>query len=140
VEITGHLENEEALKDPNAKEYEVNVDAIYADPTNPEMDRPRFVQRPLSGKVVKIDKADVSYASMFIPRHSAFFGVYFLITGLHGLHVLGGLIVFAYFLGPGSKLYKQNPEHLANRIEVAGLFWHFVDLVWIFVFPLFYLL
>ena len=38
------------------------------------------------------------------------------------------------------RLYRHNPEHLANRVEVAGLFWHFVDLVWIFVFPLFYLL
>jgi cytochrome c oxidase subunit 3 len=140
-EITGHLENEEALKDDSVKEYDINVDAIYADPTNPEMDRPTFFQRPLSGKVVKIDKADVDYASMFYPRHSAYFQVYFLITGLHGLHVLGGLIVFTYFWLPvGSKLYKQNPEHLANRIEVVGLFWHFVDLVWIFVFPLFYLL
>jgi cytochrome c oxidase subunit 3 len=78
---------------------------------------------------------------MFYPRHSAYFQVYFLITGLHGLHVLGGLIVFTYFWLPvGANLYKKNPEHLANRIEVVGLFWHFVDLVWIFVFPLFYLL
>ena len=44
------------------------------------------------------------------------------------------------WLPVGTKLYKRNPEHLANRVEVAGLFWHFVDLVWIFVFPLFYLL
>ena len=60
-----------------------------------------------------------------------------------GLHVLGGVIVFIYFWLPipgGANLYKKNPEHLANRVEVAGLFWHFVDLVWIFVFPIFYLL
>ncbi len=54
--------------------------------------------------------------------------------------MLAGVIVFTYMLLNGASLYKQNPEHLANRIEVAGLFWHFVDLVWIFVFPLFYLL
>jgi cytochrome c oxidase subunit III len=49
--------------------------------------------------------------------------------------------VFFYMMLPVStRLYRQNPEHLANRVEVAGLFWHFVDLVWIFVFPLFYLL
>jgi len=141
VEITGHLLNDEAEKDPNIKEYDIDVDAIYADPTNPEMDRPTFKPRPLSGKTVVVEKADVEYASMFVPRHSAYFQVYFLITGLHGLHVLGGLIVFTYFMLPVSaRLYKKNPEHLANRIEVAGLFWHFVDLVWIFVFPLFYLL
>jgi cytochrome c oxidase subunit 3 len=141
VEITGDLENEEALTDDSVKQYDVRMDAVNADPTNPESDRPTFWQRPLSQKVVKIDKADADYASMFYPRHSAFFSAYFLITGLHGLHVLGGLIVFTYLWLPvGANLYKRNPEHLANRIEVAGLFWHFVDLVWIFVFPLFYLL
>jgi len=55
--------------------------------------------------------------------------------------VLGGVIVFIYMWLPVSKkVYQRNPEHLANRVEVSGLFWHFVDLVWIFVFPLFYLL
>jgi len=50
------------------------------------------------------------------------------------------VIVFVYMFLFGGIIYRQNPEHLANRVEVAGLFWHFVDLVWIFVFPLFYLL
>jgi cytochrome c oxidase subunit 3 len=141
VEITGDLENEEALKDDSIKEYDIKMDEVNADPTNPESDRPTFWQRPLSDKVAKVEKADVEYASMFYPRHSSFFSAYFLITGLHGLHVLAGIIVFTYFWLPvGANLYKQNPEHLANRIEVVGLFWHFVDLVWIFVFPLFYLL
>jgi cytochrome c oxidase subunit 3 len=78
---------------------------------------------------------------MFLPKHSAYFASYFTITGLHGLHVLAGVIVFTYLWLPvGTKLYKHNPEHLANRVEVAGLFWHFVDLIWIYVFALFYLL
>ena len=51
-----------------------------------------------------------------------------MITGLHGLHVLGGVLVFIFLWGPGAALYKRNPEHLANRVEVVGLFWHFVDL------------
>src|SRR5437868_5402364 len=88
-----------------------------------------------------IEKEDVEYANMFLPKHSAYYASYFTITGLHGAHVLGGVLVFLYMWLPVSKrLYKRNPEHLANRVEVAGLFWHFVDLVWIFVFPLFYLL
>ena len=37
-------------------------------------------------------------------------------------------------------LYRRNPEWLANRVEVGGLFWHFVDLVWIFLFPILYLM
>ena len=77
----------------------------------------------------------------FGPWHSTYFATYFTITGLHGLHVLGGRARFHLFVAAGQpNLYKRNPEHLANRVEVAGLFWHFVDLVWIFVFPLFYLL
>ena len=141
VEITGHLHNHEALHDPNIKEYEIALDPIYTDPTNPKMDRPHFLYVPPTDKIARIEKADVERASMFVPTHSTYFATYFTITGLHGLHVLGGVIVFIYFWLPvGSKLYRQNPEHLANRVEVAGLFWHFVDLVWIFVFPLFYLL
>jgi cytochrome c oxidase subunit 3 len=141
IEITGHLHNKEALNDPNIKEYEVALDPIYADPDNPAMDRPHFWPQPATEKIATIEKEDVKYANMFLPKHSAYFASYFTITGLHGAHVLGGVLVFCYMMLPASfRLYRKNPEHLANRVEVAGLFWHFVDLIWIFVFPLFYLL
>jgi cytochrome c oxidase subunit 3 len=140
VEITGHLHNHEALHNPNIKEYEIGLDPIYTDPTNKAMDRPHFLYVPPTDKVAVIEKADVERATMFVPAHNTYFATYFTITGLHGLHVLGGVIVFVYMFLFGGALYRQNPEHLANRVEVAGLFWHFVDLVWIFVFPLFYLL
>ena len=140
-EITGHLHNKEALSDPNIKDYEIALDAVNADPTNPAMDRPHFLPLPVSDKIATIEKSDVQYANMFLPKHSTYFATYFTITGLHGAHVLGGVLVFCYMLLPASfRIYRRNPEHLANRVEVAGLFWHFVDLVWIFVFPLFYLL
>ena len=74
------------------------------------------------------------------PWHSTFLAIYFTMTGLHGLHILGGMVVMAYFLGPGAKLYKGSPEQFTNRIEYTGLYWHFVDLVWIFLFPVLYLL
>src|SRR5947207_4711979 len=74
------------------------------------------------------------------PWHSTFFAIYFTLTGLHGLHIVGGMVVMAYFLGPGAKLWKKNPDQFANRIEATGLYWHFVDLVWIFLFPVLYLL
>ena len=74
------------------------------------------------------------------PSTNNFYALYFLITGLHGLHILGGVIVMAYLAGPGAKLWQTNPEKLTGRIECTGLYWHFVDLVWIFLFPLFYLL
>ena len=61
-------------------------------------------------------------------------------TGLHGLHVIGGIITNLYLMGPGSKMWKTEPERFTGRIECAGLYWHFVDLVWIFLFPALYLL
>ena len=74
------------------------------------------------------------------PSASTFLAIYFTITGLHAVHIIGGIIVNGYFWGPGSKMFKTEPERFANRIEVAGLYWHFVDLVWIFLFPVLYLL
>ena len=74
------------------------------------------------------------------PSTSTFYAIYFTLTGLHGLHVIGGLIVNTYFLFPGSKLWEKDPEQFMGRIEAAGLYWHFVDLVWIFLFPVLYLL
>lgn len=75
-----------------------------------------------------------------LPSNNTFLAVYFTLTGLHGLHVLGGMVVNGYFWGPGAKMWKTEPERFTNRIEVAGLYWHFVDLVWIFLFPTLYLL
>jgi len=49
-------------------------------------------------------------------------------------------IVNSYFWGPGAKMWKSDPQRFINRIEVAGLYWHFVALVWIFLFPVLYLL
>ena len=74
------------------------------------------------------------------PAHSTFTAIYFTLTGLHGIHILGGMVVMLYFLGPGTKLWKKNPDQFTNRIEYTGLYWHFVDLVWIFLFPILYLL
>jgi heme/copper-type cytochrome/quinol oxidase subunit 3 len=91
-------------------------------------------------KDVKVDRPDVRFDSVFSPKMNNYYAIYFTITGLHGLHVIGGAIVLAYYLFFGRKMFLSNPEWLANRVEVGGLFWHFVDLVWILVFPVFYLM
>src|SRR5438552_2422899 len=74
------------------------------------------------------------------PAHTTFLAIYFTITGLHALHIVGGMAAMGYFIGPGAKLSKNTPEQFTNRIEYTGLYWHFVDLVWIFLFPILYLL
>lgn len=90
--------------------------------------------------VIKTIEYHHKFETGLLPHTSNFLGIYFTLTGLHGLHVIGGLIVNAYFWGPGAKMWKSEPERFKNRIEIAGLYWHFVDLVWIFLFPVLYLL
>ncbi|MCA9433913.1 MAG: cytochrome c oxidase subunit 3 [Candidatus Omnitrophica bacterium] len=86
----------------------------------------------------------VEYGQKFshdlFPSTNNFLAIYFVLTGLHGLHVLGGMIVMLYFLLFGRKNWVERPKMYTNRIENTGLYWHFVDLVWIFLFPVLYLL
>ena len=75
------------------------------------------------------------------PSTNTFLAIYFLMTGLHALHIIGGLIVNGYLWGPGSKMHKEDPHHFMHRVEIAGIYWHFVDLLWIILlFPVLYLL
>jgi len=84
------------------------------------------------------------YGSKFkdghFPSSNNFYATYYVMTGLHGLHVVGGMIVFAYLLLTADKWYAEKRDQFTNRVEVTGLYWHFVDLVWIFLFPILYLL
>lgn len=89
---------------------------------------------------LSIPREEIRHAAKFTPAWNTYYAIYFTITGLHGLHVIGGAIVLAYYLFFGRKMYLENPEWLANRVEVGGLFWHFVDLIWIFAFPILYLM
>ncbi len=88
---------------------------------------------------VAILKKDVAFYSNFTPKYHNYYAIYFAMTSLHGLHIVGGALVLAYFLFFNGGLYKTDPEHLTNRVEVGGLFWHFVDIVWMIVFPVLYL-
>ncbi len=67
-----------------------------------------------------------------------FFGLYFVMTGLHAIHIIVGLVImgFAYRGLKTGKVNAQRPSLLDN----CGLYWHLVDLIWIFLFPLFYLI
>ncbi len=88
---------------------------------------------------ITVAATDIKKMGNYGPRHNTFTAIYFTLTGLHALHILGGTLVIFYFWGPGSRMWKTDPERFTNRIEVSGLFWHFVDLVWIFLFPVLYL-
>jgi cytochrome c oxidase subunit 3 len=73
------------------------------------------------------------------PMGAAQFGsCFFMITGFHGLHVTGGVILLLLF---ARKLVRGDYDRSGNYqiVEIVGLYWHFVDLVWVFIFALFYL-
>ena len=84
--------------------------------------------------------AKFQHVPPYLPSTNNFLGLYFLLTGLHAIHVIAGMVVNGYLWGPGAKMWASEPEKFTNRVEIAGLYWHFVDLVWIFLFPVLYLL
>jgi cytochrome c oxidase subunit III len=72
-----------------------------------------------------------------IPQGNVWVSCYFIMTGFHAIHVLGGLVVFVLILVLGA--LGRIGRHSTSMIELTGLYWHFVDIVWIFLFPLLYL-
>ncbi|MBX3741669.1 MAG: heme-copper oxidase subunit III [Akkermansiaceae bacterium] len=125
IKLSGLAAFKEEFTGPNYTARNPNGDDLTKPHTFPHLSVPR---------------EEIRFASKFTPSWNTYYAIYFTITGLHGLHVVGGAIVLGYYLFFGRKMYLSNPEWLANRVEVGGLFWHFVDLVWIFVFPVLYLM
>ncbi|MFZ2632104.1 MAG: cytochrome c oxidase subunit 3 family protein [Desulfosalsimonadaceae bacterium] len=72
------------------------------------------------------------------PGRSLFFDLYYIITGLHGLHLLVGMILLSV-CAVMVQMEKVNAQKYI-LLENAGLYWHLIDLIWIFIFPLFYLI
>lgn len=141
--LTGHIEgNPFFLTDQKLKAR--NIESIKFHPDAHHYAEPATAHATAAGEThaeaMEIKTADIKRLSAYVPAHSTYFAIYFTLTALHGLHVLGGGIVIAYLWGPGAKLWRKDPVRYTNRVEVSGLFWHFVDLVWIFLFPVFYLL
>lgn len=71
------------------------------------------------------------------PKAPLFYSIYFGMTGLHGLHVVGGMVVIFWLIKRASR-GEFNAQYY-TPVEMVGLYWHFVDLVWIYLFPLLYL-
>ena len=88
---------------------------------------PNFVTDP-----AVLHGANLNHAQLF-------YGLYFGMTGLHGVHVLVGMLLIGVLM---FKWWRKHPIVTEDYIptELIGLYWHFVDIVWIFLFPLFYLM
>ena len=87
---------------------------------------------------VKGYEYSVKFSHGHFPGTGIFWDCYFTLTGVHGVHVLAGIITNLWVLGlTFRKDFQQTRGHF---VEIAGLYWHFVDVVWIFLFPLVYLI
>lgn len=70
--------------------------------------------------------------------HILFFGLYYMMTGLHGLHVIIGVVMISFMMRFTFKGIVTYDNYV--KLENTGLYWHLVDIIWIFLFPLFYLI
>jgi cytochrome c oxidase subunit III len=101
----------------------------------------KFDEHHVPGATFSFDHEEIpsqpgQYAN---PRHAEiFFALYFIMTGLHALHMIVGLGIFTWLLWMGWK-GRFTPQY-HTPLEIGGLYWHFVDIVWIYLFPLLYLI
>jgi cytochrome c oxidase subunit 3 len=86
--------------------------------------------------VVKGFEYGSKFSHGIYPDHNVFFGCYFLMTGFHGIHVLVGIILILW----GAFYVKRTTPQRYAYVENLALYWHLVDVIWIFLFPLVYLL
>ena len=101
----------------------------------------QFVEDEVLPQVEKIEHKDypingnIAQAVSYGPWKNLFFASYFAATGVHGLHIIGGMIPLSMLAiqAMRGRLFPAGTEYI-------GLYWHFVDLVWIFLFPLMYLI
>jgi cytochrome c oxidase subunit 3 len=94
-------------------------------------------QKPMSEEQEREEKyRQLSSADQW--RVSTFFSVYFLMTGLHGIHVIVGMGLITWLLIRA--LRKDFSSEYFTPVDLIGLYWHLVDLIWIFLFPLLYLI
>jgi cytochrome c oxidase subunit 3 len=91
----------------------------------------KFVSHHVPGPSFHFDGPDAAAAQLF-------FSLYFAMTGLHALHMIIGIVLLA-ILAVRAQRGRFSPEYY-TPIDMTGLYWHFVDIVWIFLFPLLYLL
>ena len=88
--------------------------------------------------IIKTIEYTAKFGHHIYPWTNTFFATYFTMTGFHAAHVIGGMIPMAWMLG--KSLLRGYPQSQHHRVEALGLYWHFVDLVWIFLFPTLYLI
>jgi cytochrome c oxidase subunit 3 len=126
---------------PNVGANAALSDAMQADQLRGVSLEGRDIQKEVQPLVEAglIGEQSKNVTSISHPRRAhIFFGIYFFMTGLHGIHVLGGIIVWIWLLLRAMKGHFG--ESYFGPIDYAALYWHLVDLIWIYLFPLLYLI
>jgi cytochrome c oxidase subunit III len=90
-----------------------------------------------SGWTIPTDRLHAADAKLFMQRAQLFYVFYYTMTAIHALHMIVGLGIFALLVYNAYKGRYTPRSH--GQVEMSGLYWHFVDIVWIFLFPLLYL-
>jgi cytochrome c oxidase subunit III len=127
-------ESADLLEKMNGKDVTVDGKTQYVPPLSPAV-----VGNEVNELLEAAEKdGKTLHVAPAIPFGNLWASCYFAMTGFHALHVLGGLVIFAIILLMGVT-GKLGPQH-ESMLELTGLYWHFVDIVWIFLFPLLYLI
>lgn len=121
---------------------------LAADPTNTGLKqelRARRAQADVAGTTVVTDQALVTKPITDVPqvvltpsRAGVFFGIYYCMTGIHAIHILGGIGVLIWLLVRSVR--QDFSRQYFGPVDYVGLYWHLVDLIWIYLFPLLYLI
>ena len=97
----------------------------------------RYIWYTIGGGLIFLGIKTYEYTGKIVHGHviteNLFWSFYYTMTGLHALHVIGGMVIMALISFDIRKGYNF------QRVELIGIYWHFVDLVWIFLFPLLYI-
>lgn len=137
INLTNGLIADGHMLQNNPKENYIMIDGRYVKDESKLYDL--RAQKNIPHSEIKIPRSQITFMQNYGPWHNDYMALDFTMTGLHMLHVFAGSIVIGFLWLRGRKLWEVDPEHFTNRVEVSGLFWHFVDLVWIFLFPVLYL-
>src|SRR5258708_30393985 len=120
--LTGHLEGKpyfwktKTLPAMNLASVTFHPDPThYAFPAHAHRGEGQEGAGAAHGEAIKIPVAEIKRLSAFVPAHSTYFAIYFTLTALHPMHVLGGAIVIGYLLGPVAQIAKTHPDPFTNR-------------------------
>jgi len=144
----------------DAPAFDVNANGGAAAVDAPMLPRSSVQRAPSGPRGMDVDRVEEVVAEsrqlgIIVPPHTGkapdpridpnrpqnahlFFGIYFLMTGLHGFHVVAGMVVIAWLIWRSVR-GDFGPQYF-TPVDLGGLYWHVVDLIWIFLFPLMYLI